>query len=100
MIIPTYNECENIEAIIDAVLNVGIDADVLVVDDGSPDGTADLVLSKATQHPGKVHLLSRTNKDGLGRAYIAGFRWGLEKGYKYFFELASLILFSSNPKIL
>lgn len=95
VIIPTYNECENIEAIIEAVLQTGIDADILVVDDGSPDGTADLVKLKSDQHPGRVHLLSRTQKDGLGRAYIAGFRWGLDRTYRYFFEMDAD--FSHNP---
>lgn len=98
VIIPTYNECENIEAIIDAVLQVGMDTDILVVDDGSPDGTVDLVRKKADQYPGRVHLLSRTTKDGLGRAYIAGFRWGLERDYQYFFEMDAD--FSHNPNDL
>jgi len=98
VIIPTYNECENIELIIEAVLASGIAPHILVVDDGSPDGTADLVEKKAAAHPGQVFLLSRTQKDGLGRAYIAGFRWGLERAYRYFFEMDAD--FSHNPEDL
>lgn len=98
VIIPTYNECENIAAIIEAVLQQSIDADILVVDDGSPDGTGDIVIRKSEEHPERVHLLSRTSKDGLGRAYIAGFRWGLERDYLYFFEMDAD--FSHKPEDL
>lgn len=98
VIIPTYNERENIEAIIDAVIGSGLDGDILVVDDGSPDGTAELVKGRSTMYPGRVHLLSRTSKDGLGRAYIAGFRWGLSREYKYFFEMDAD--FSHKPEDL
>lgn len=98
VIIPTYNERENIEAIIDAVIGTGLDADILVVDDGSPDGTAELVKGRSAMYPGRVHLLSRTSKDGLGRAYIAGFRWGLSREYKYFFEMDAD--FSHKPEDL
>lgn len=98
VIIPTYNECENIAAIIEAVLQQSIDADILVVDDGSPDGTGDIVIRKSEEHPGRVHLLSRTSKDGLGRAYIAGFHWGLERDYLYFFEMDAD--FSHKPEDL
>jgi len=98
VIIPTYNECENIAAIIEAVLQQSIDADILVVDDGSPDGTGDIVIRKSEEHPERVHLLSRTSKDGLGRAYIAGFHWGLERDYQYFFEMDAD--FSHKPEDL
>ena len=69
--------------------------DVLVVDDGSPDGTAAIVKSKQTEHPGRIHLIERSGKLGLGTAYITGFRWALEHGYEYIFEMDAD--FSHNP---
>lgn len=83
VIIPTYNESENILSLIDAIHAV-VDVDILVVDDNSPDGTGDLVrkLNQST-----VHLLSRSKKQGLGRAYLAGFDWGLNKGYDFLVEM-------------
>lgn len=88
VIIPTYNEKENIAAIIAAVLELGKHQfDVLVIDDNSPDGTAAIVDDLATQTPGRIHLLRRSGKLGLGTAYIAGFKWALEKGYDYVIEM-------------
>ena len=95
VIIPTYNECENAAAIIEAVLSLATPMDVLVVDDGSPDGTAAIVKSKQTEHPGRIHLIERPGKLGLGTAYITGFRWALEHGYEYIFEMDAD--FSHNP---
>lgn len=99
MIIPTYNEIENIEAIIRAVLSLQpVDFDVLVVDDNSPDGTAEAVQRMQASVPGRVHLLRRPGKQGLGTAYIAGFKWSLDAGYEYIFEMDAD--FSHDPKDL
>lgn len=99
VIIPTYNECENAAAIIEAVLALPHPMDVLIVDDGSPDGTADIVRAKMQEHPGRVNLLERSGKLGLGTAYIAGFKWALEREqYQYIFEMDAD--FSHNPKDL
>ncbi len=98
VIIPTYNEYGNIENILDAVMNLDADFHVLVVDDSSPDGTAELVRKKQEQYPMLVHLLERKEKTGLGTAYIAGFRWALKEGYEYIFEMDAD--FSHNPKDL
>ena len=88
IIIPTYNEKENIEAIIRAVTSLEKDFDVLVIDDGSPDGTAGIVKGlKAEEFKGRVHLVERSGKLGLGTAYICGFKWALEHGYEYIFEM-------------
>lgn len=95
VIIPTYNEIENIAAIIDAVMALTDGFDVLVVDDGSPDGTAACVREKAGQYPDRVHLLERSGKLGLGTAYIAGFKWALGRGYEYITEMDAD--FSHNP---
>ncbi len=86
VIIPTYNEKENIRSIVELVLSQGRDLDVLVVDDGSPDGTATIVNEMAKADP-RVHLMSRAGKQGLGTAYIAGFKWGLSRGYAYLIEM-------------
>ncbi len=94
VIIPTYNEAENIMDIVAAVKALPEGFDVLVVDDNSPDGTAELVRKAAQTHKG-VHLLLRQKKEGLGKAYIAGFRWALEHGYDYVFEMDAD--FSHNP---
>jgi dolichol-phosphate mannosyltransferase len=88
VIIPTYNERENIEAIIAAVLTQDTDFHVLIVDDGSPDGTAQIVKTlQASTWAGRLHLLERAGKLGLGTAYIAGFKWGIEQRYDYIFEM-------------
>lgn len=88
VIIPTYNEKENVAAIIDAVMARPHKMDVLIVDDGSPDGTADIVRGKIEEYPGRVHLLERSGKLGLGTAYITGFKWALEReNYQYIFEM-------------
>lgn len=98
VIIPTYNERENVGKIIDTVLSLPALFHILIVDDGSPDGTAEVVREKQRQYPGLVHLMERKGKLGLGTAYIAGFRWGLEYGYDYIFEMDCD--FSHNPKDL
>lgn len=98
VIIPMYNEKENAAAIIDAVQNLPVDFDVLVIDDNSPDGTAAIVKEKMKQYPGKVHIIEREGKLGLGTAYIAGFKWGLEHGYEYIAEMDAD--FSHNPSDL
>ena len=88
IIIPTYNEKENIEAIIRAVTSLEKEFEVLVIDDGSPDGTADIVKRlMADEFKGRVHLVERSGKLGLGTAYICGFKWALEHGYEYIFEM-------------
>lgn len=96
VIIPTYNEKENIENIINAVLDLPHEMDLLIVDDGSPDGTAAIVRRMMEQHPGRIHLLERSGKLGLGTAYIAGFKWALQReNYYYIFEMDAD--FSHNP---
>lgn len=98
VIIPTYNEKENAAAIIDAVISLPHSFDVLVVDDNSPDGTASIVKDKMKQYPGRVHILERAGKQGLGTAYIAGFKWGIEQKYDYIIEMDAD--FSHNPQDL
>lgn len=99
VIIPTYNEKENVEAIIRAALAQSEEFHVLIVDDGSPDGTANIVRRlQEKDFPGRLHLLERKGKLGLGTAYIAGFKWGLEREYEYFFEMDAD--FSHNPEDL
>lgn len=98
VIIPTYNEKENIAKIIDAVLSLPIGFEVLVIDDGSPDGTAEIVNGLMDNYPEQLHLVTRKGKMGLGTAYIAGFKWGLERDYSHFFEMDAD--FSHNPKDL
>jgi dolichol-phosphate mannosyltransferase len=88
VIIPTYNEKENITAIITAVLTLTEHQfDVLIVDDNSPDGTAALVEEMIASHPERVNLLKRAGKQGLGTAYIAGFKWALDQNYEYIIEM-------------
>ncbi len=95
VIIPTFNEKENIENIIHAVINLDKGYHILIIDDGSPDGTAQLVKSLFSTFPGQLFLEERHGKQGLGTAYIHGFRWALEKGYRYIFEMDAD--FSHNP---
>ena len=86
VIVPTYNEIENISQLLSALNDQAQDCDILVVDDNSPDGTADAVKTFAQTHP-QVHLLSRQKKDGLAGAYIAGFHWGLSRAYEKFVQM-------------
>jgi dolichol-phosphate mannosyltransferase len=86
VVIPTYNEAESVVAVVDRVLEADARVDVLIVDDGSPDGTAKLVADRAVGEP-RVHLLERAGKQGLGAAYRAGFAWGLERGYEALVEM-------------
>ncbi len=100
VIIPTYNEMENIANIIAAVMNLEHRFNILVIDDNSPDGTAAIVkeLQQRQEYKGRLYLLEREGKLGLGTAYIAGFKWGLENGYEYIIEMDAD--FSHNPKDL
>ncbi len=98
VIIPTFNERENIEDILRAVFSLHQTFDVLVVDDNSPDGTADIVKSLQKEFPQNLHLLQRKEKNGLGTAYIAGFRWCLDHHFEYIFEMDAD--FSHNPNDL
>ena len=87
VIIPTYNEIENVEKIIKAVLALEEGFDILIIDDGSPDGTAAAVKRLQAQFEGRLHLIERSGKLGLGTAYLTGFKWSLEHGYDYTFEM-------------
>ena len=98
VIIPTFNEKENIEAIIAAVIGLQQDYHILIIDDGSPDGTAAIVKSLFPSYPGQLFLEERRGKLGLGTAYIHGFKWSLKNGYRYIFEMDAD--FSHNPKDL
>jgi dolichol-phosphate mannosyltransferase len=95
VIIPMYNEKENAANIIDAVLALDTPFDVLVIDDNSPDGTAAIVKAKMAEYPGRVNIIERAGKLGLGTAYIEGFKWGLANGYEYICEMDAD--FSHNP---
>lgn len=95
VIIPMYNECENAAAIIDAVLALPAKFDILVIDDNSPDGTANIVRGKIKEHPDRVMLISRSGKLGLGTAYITGFKRAIELGYEFICEMDAD--FSHNP---
>lgn len=95
VIIPTYNEKENIEKIIRKVMSLDGHFHILIVDDGSPDGTADIVRSLQKEFTEQLHIVCRTGKLGLGTAYIFGFKWALEKGYEFIFEMDAD--FSHNP---
>ena len=95
VIIPTYNEKENIASIIEAVFLLDQQFHVLIIDDGSPDGTASIVKSLFSKYPAQLFLEERKGKSGLGTAYIHGFRWALEKGYQFIFEMDAD--FSHNP---
>ena len=98
VIIPTYNEKENVENIIRAVFGLDTDFHVLIVDDGSPDGTADIVKTLQKEFSEQLHIEERTGKLGLGTAYIHGFRWGLKKSYEFIFEMDAD--FSHDPNDL
>lgn len=98
VIIPTYNEKENIEAIILAVFSQEFDFDILVVDDNSPDGTSEVVTKLMDEFPNRLFLEVRNEKNGLGTAYIHGFKWALKNKYNYIFEMDAD--FSHNPKDL
>lgn len=97
VIIPTYNEKENIEKIIRKVFNLNFTFEILIIDDGSPDGTADIVKKLQLEFSG-LHLEQRTGKMGLGTAYIHGFKWALKNSYQYIFEMDAD--FSHNPEDL
>ncbi len=95
IIIPTYNEIENIFKIIPAVLSKDDNFEVLIIDDGSPDGTADAVKQMQKSYPDRLHLIQRSGKLGLGTAYVTGFKWALERDYSHIFEMDAD--FSHNP---
>jgi dolichol-phosphate mannosyltransferase len=94
IIVPTYNERENLPALVERIVSLPVPADLLIVDDNSPDGTGQLADQLASQHSA-VHVLHRSEKDGLGRAYCAGFGWALARDYEYIFEMDGD--FSHNP---
>jgi dolichol-phosphate mannosyltransferase len=94
IIVPTYNERENLPRMAQKLLSLPAKVDMLVVDDNSPDGTGKLADELAVKHP-SIHVLHRSEKNGLGRAYIAGFKWALEHGYEFIFEMDGD--FSHNP---
>jgi len=98
LIIPTYNERENITLLLQTVFELKQGFHVLIIDDGSPDGTADIVKKLFVTYPGKLFLEERRGKLGLGTAYLHGFRWALERGYHFIFEMDCD--FSHNPKDL
>jgi dolichol-phosphate mannosyltransferase len=94
IVVPTYNERENLPALVQRLLSLPVPLDLLVVDDNSPDGTGKLADELAAKHP-MIHVLHRPEKNGLGRAYLAGFKWALERGYEFIFEMDGD--FSHNP---
>lgn len=98
LIIPTYNERENVAAILEKVFSLQQNFHILIIDDGSPDGTAQIVKTLFAKYIGMLFLVERRGKLGLGTAYILGFRWALEKGYRYIFEMDCD--FSHNPNDL
>ncbi len=98
VIIPTYNEKENIEAIIDVVFQLPKEFHILIIEDNSPDGTADIVKKLQEKYSGKLHMLQRKGKLGLGTAYLTGFKWAIENKYDYIFEMDAD--FSHPPKKL
>ena len=95
VIIPTYNERENVARMIDKVMSLEGFFDLLFVDDGSPDGTADIIREKMSEYEGRISLICRKGKLGLGTAYLAGFKWALEREYEQIFEMDCD--FSHNP---
>ena len=98
VIIPTYNEAENINSIIDKVLEQDNSVNILIVDDNSPDGTAEIVEQKIVKIPNRIHILKRERKLGLGSAYVFGFRYALTEGYDYILEMDAD--FSHDPKMI
>jgi dolichol-phosphate mannosyltransferase len=98
VIIPTYNERENVAAIVESIFSLNQEFHVLIIDDSSPDGTADIVVHLQKQFPNELFLEVRKGKQGLGTAYIHGFKWAVEKGYSFIFEMDAD--FSHNPKDL
>lgn len=98
VIIPTYNESENIENIIRKVFSLSVNFDMLIIEDNSPDGTAAIVKSLMTEFSDRLHILERSEKLGLGTAYIAGFKWAMANNYDYIFEMDAD--FSHNPEDL
>jgi dolichol-phosphate mannosyltransferase len=95
VIIPTYNEKENIKKMVEKVFSLQPEFELLIIDDGSPDGTADIVKSLQQTYTNKLHLVQRQGKLGLGTAYIAGFKWAIERKYDFIFEMDCD--FSHNP---
>ena len=95
VLIPTYNEKENIENIIRTVFNLELPFTILIIDDGSPDGTADIVKSLQSEYEERLHIIERAGKLGLGTAYIEGFKWALKNDFQYIFEMDAD--FSHNP---
>ena len=98
IIIPTYNEADNIALLLRKIFSIYLECHVLVVDDNSPDNTSLEVLSVQKEFSSRLFLLNRSSKNGLGKAYIEGFNWGLKRTYKYFFEMDAD--FSHDPKSL
>ncbi len=98
VIIPTYNEIENIDGITKAVMDLPQNFELLIIDDNSPDGTAQRVKELQKEYPGRIHLIERPGKMGLGTAYITGFKWALDNGYDYIFEMDAD--FSHDPQDL
>lgn len=98
VLVPTYNESENIKRLITKVFSLPIDFELLIIDDNSPDGTAQIVKELQLNYPDKLHILERPGKMGLGTAYITGFKWALSNGYDYIFEMDAD--FSHNPEDL
>jgi dolichol-phosphate mannosyltransferase len=98
VIIPTYKEKENVQKIIEAIFDMNQGFHILIIDDNSPDGTADIVKSLIPKYIGNLFLEERSGKLGLGTAYIMGFKWGLKRGYQYLIEMDAD--FSHNPKDL
>jgi dolichol-phosphate mannosyltransferase len=98
VIIPTYNEKENIQKMVQTILLLPVPYDILIIDDGSPDGTADIVHSLQPSSPERLFMIERNGKQGLGTAYIMGFQWAIDKKYDFIFEMDAD--FSHNPQDL
>ncbi|MGE0090322.1 MAG: polyprenol monophosphomannose synthase [Bacteroidales bacterium] len=95
VIIPTYKERENIERMVRKVFSLALPFELLIIDDNSPDGTAEIIKGLQTEYPSKLHMIQRSGKLGLGTAYITGFKWAIEHKYDYIFEMDAD--FSHNP---